>query len=49
MPCVTLIEGAQRAAELLGVHRWNLSISHTDEYAIASAIATATRCEVLGF
>ena len=38
-PMVSLSDGAADVAETLGITRWFLSISHSDSYAIASAIA----------
>ena len=38
-PSVTLLGGAATAAEELRIAHWQLSISHTDTLAIASAIA----------
>ena len=38
-PQVLLTGGAARAAVERGIDEWRLSISHTDEFAIASAIA----------
>jgi holo-[acyl-carrier protein] synthase len=38
-PTVILSEGALAVAKRLGVERWSLSISHTQEHAVATAIA----------
>lgn len=42
-PEVLLTGGAARAAENLGITDWQLSISHTEAVAIASAIAIGVR------
>jgi holo-[acyl-carrier protein] synthase len=38
---VHLAEGARDRAEALGIERWFVSISHTEQLAIGSAIATS--------
>lgn len=38
-PSVTVTNGAKETAERLGVTGWHLSISHSAEYSVASAIA----------
>jgi holo-[acyl-carrier protein] synthase len=40
-PAVQLSGGASTVADHLGVTRWLISISHSGEYAVASAIAVA--------
>jgi holo-[acyl-carrier protein] synthase len=42
-PTVRLHARAAEIAAQLGIDQWSLSISHTSEYAVASAIATSTR------
>ena len=37
---VVLVNGARSIGDALGITKWLLSLSHTDEYAVASAIAT---------
>ena len=39
-PGVTLSGRAGHAAKALGIRRWALSLSHTENYAVASVIAT---------
>ena len=41
-PAVALSDRGQMAASHIGIKRWLLSISHTDRYAVAWAIATKT-------
>lgn len=38
-PTIILSGGALAAAKRLGINRWSLSISHTQEQAVATAIA----------
>jgi holo-[acyl-carrier protein] synthase len=40
-PTVILSDGASDAADSLGITRWLVSISHSDSFAIASAIAVS--------
>lgn len=39
-PCVRLSGAAAEAARVMGVRRWDLSLSHTETSAIASVIAS---------
>lgn len=41
-PEVTLSEGSLDMARTLGITRWLISISHSDHFAVASAIAEST-------